>query len=244
MTEPPDAEQIEKAVDLDAARVREEYARRRTDPRVARYYVRVGPAVERANASRRQRVLRELDVLGPRDTLRILDIGCGSGDDLAFLHDRGFKLEHLVGVDLLEEDVRRTMARVPGATLKVANAADLPFPDESFDATLQTTVLSSITDPDVRAAVAREMVRVTRATGLIISWDMRVAGTRNPHLVAIDEGEVRRLFGAAGDLEMFRTTLSIRISSRVGPRVASVLAHVPSALHHLVVVVRRGTGAT
>ena len=146
---------------------------------------------------------------------------------LAFFQSAGFELEHLGGIDLVDDRIEQARVRLPAARLFVANAADIPFADRSFDVTLQTTMLSSITNPDVRTLVAAEMVRVTRSGGVLISWDIRKAGTRNPHLVSIDEAETRRLFGAAGQLEMFQSGISLRIASRVGPRLAAVLEHFP-----------------
>jgi ubiquinone/menaquinone biosynthesis C-methylase UbiE len=232
------SDRLASALEFDAARVREEYARRETDPQVRRYYARIGPALARAHAVRRERMLRMSDPLGPRDSLRLLDVGCGSGEDLSFFHRNGFAAGRLAGVDLREEDVIQARIRIPGATCLVANAAKLPFGDRAFDVTVQTTALSSIVDPDVRALVSAEMTRVTRPDGLIVSWDLRRTGSRNPHLVSIDDEEIRRLFGGVGQLQTFRATLNVGLASRVGPRAASVLAHLPPLLDHLVLVVR------
>jgi SAM-dependent methyltransferase len=72
---------------------------------------------------------------------RALDIGTGLGDG-ALLIAREFPHARVRGVDLSEEMVRRAQARIGldpegRVAFKVADAADLPFEDESFDLVAQ-----------------------------------------------------------------------------------------------------------
>lgn len=228
------------AISRDAAAVRSEYARRADDDALRRYYARIGPAVERLARERRQRTLALLDRLGPRPQLRVLDLGCGTGADLAYLAAHGFAASRLAGVDLLAAALAEARARVDGATIAIATGAELPFADAAFDATLQTTALSSIVDPDVRARVASELARVTRPRGFIVSYDMRAVVGRNPRLVAIDRAELVRLFGSAGEVTMERHGLDLGIASRLPAPLARVVARaVPALLRSYLAVVAR-----
>ncbi len=72
---------------------------------------------------------------------RILDVGCGTGEDALFLA-REFPQARVRGVDLSEEMIRAAIAKVgldPEGRIafKQGDAADLPFPDESFDLVAQ-----------------------------------------------------------------------------------------------------------
>jgi SAM-dependent methyltransferase len=72
---------------------------------------------------------------------RILDVGCGTGEDALFLA-REFPQARVRGVDLSEEMIRAAIAKVgldPEGRIafKQGDAADLPFLDESFDLVAQ-----------------------------------------------------------------------------------------------------------
>jgi SAM-dependent methyltransferase len=75
---------------------------------------------------------------------RALDIGTGLGD-AALLLAREFPHARVRGVDFSEEMIRRAQARIGldpegRVAFKVADAADLPFEDESFDLVTQLNV--------------------------------------------------------------------------------------------------------
>jgi SAM-dependent methyltransferase len=75
---------------------------------------------------------------------RALDIGTGLGD-AALLVAREFPHARVRGIDFSEEMVRRAQARIGldpegRVAFKVADAADLPFEDESFDLVTQLNV--------------------------------------------------------------------------------------------------------
>jgi SAM-dependent methyltransferase len=217
------------SIDDDAERVRHEYARRAADPRLKAYYARIAHAKARAESERRQALLEVLHRSGSDGSTRILDVGCGPGDDLAFLLSAGFAASNLGGIDLLEGDVRHARARLPGLDVRMGNGASLPYGDGTFDAVYQTTALSSIVNADVRERVAREMVRVTRNGGLVISYDMSRVADGNPHLVRIDDRELHRLFSGAGELVIRPMTLDMRVAARVPAGVASVLNRIRGA---------------
>jgi ubiquinone/menaquinone biosynthesis C-methylase UbiE len=68
---------------------------------------------------------------------RILDVGCGTGEGTLFLA-REFPQARVRGVDLSAEMIERAVAKTGldpegRVAFKVGDAADLPYPDESFD---------------------------------------------------------------------------------------------------------------
>ena len=98
---------------------------------------------------------------------RALDIGTGLGD-AALLLAREFPHARVRGVDFSQEMVRRAQARIGldpegRVAFKVADAADLPFEDDSFDLVTQLNV------PPFFA----EIGRVLRPSGFVViaaSW--------------------------------------------------------------------------
>jgi ubiquinone/menaquinone biosynthesis C-methylase UbiE len=232
-------DQLEKAIAHDAARAIDEYGRRETDGGIGAYYQRIAQAMARAQNRRRERLSELLVSSGDARTMRVIDVGCGDGSDIDHLTRSGWSEHLMAGVEIFEPTLERARRRLPGATLMTANAAQLPFSDESFDAAVQFTVLSSIVDPRVRMAAVAEMFRVTRRGGLVISWDMK-SGGRNPNLAGIDRDEIRRLFAPHSDsFTVERAWLSLPVASRVPHWLADVLERFPFLLDHYVACSRR-----
>src|SRR5690349_21886506 len=76
-------------------------------------------------------------LLGAAPGRRILDVGCGLGDDAAAMAALVRTGGAVVGVDgsqAMIDKARRRHGQVAGLTLDVADAAHLPFEDASFDA--------------------------------------------------------------------------------------------------------------
>ena len=111
-------------------------------------------------------------------TYRILDVGCGDGGFLRRLVSWGADPTKLAGVDLLEDRAAAARRIEPCLDVRQADASDLPFEDASFDLAFQLTVFTSILDDGMRRAVAREMARVLRPGGVVVSYDFRVARDR------------------------------------------------------------------
>jgi len=92
---------------------------------------------------------------------RILDAGCGTGNNLKHLAARG----SAVGVDISEEALGFCRAR--GVVVARAGLLELPFPDGSFDWVTSFDVLYHRWVSDDRAAMA-ELARVVRPGGLVL----------------------------------------------------------------------------
>lgn len=137
-------------------------------------------------------------------TGRILDAGCGTGNNLLHLGRRGTA----VGVDLSEEALRfcrgRGVRAVGGSLLR------LPFRDEAFDCVTSFDVLYHRWITDDRAAVA-ELARVLRPAGLLLVrvpalkmlWGAHDEAVHSRHRYT--RSEVKALLGAAG-LDVLRST--------------------------------------
>jgi methionine biosynthesis protein MetW len=153
---------------------------------------------------------------GMSSGIRCLDVGCGTGNSYAGeLRHRGVSY---VGVDISPEAVEA--ARAAGLDAQViADAAELPFADETFDRVLCIEVLEHLFAPQ---DAAREVHRVLRPGGrLVVSapnvayWRMRAnlvfglwnpAGDelaveqpwRDPHVRFFTPKTMRRMLGMAG----------------------------------------------
>ena len=95
---------------------------------------------------------------------RCLDLGCGTGVAIPTLARLGWSV---VGVDVSADQLSVAEARTGDLAerLVLADAAELPFPDASFDAVVS---LFTHTDFDDAGAVFREVARVLRAGGRFV----------------------------------------------------------------------------
>jgi ubiquinone/menaquinone biosynthesis C-methylase UbiE len=109
------------------------------------------------------------DLLGAGLGRRILDVGCGLGDDAAALAKLVTPGGTVVGVDgcrAMIEPARARYSGVEGLTFEVADA--MPFDEASFDGCQVDRVLQHVADP---APVIREMVHVLRPNGVLVAYD-------------------------------------------------------------------------
>jgi SAM-dependent methyltransferase len=108
------------------------------------------------------------DLLEPSPGQVLLDVGCGSGEDVRALAKRVAPTGRAVGVDLSEALIARAGAGgpEPGVEFRVADAHRLPFPDASFDAARVERTLQHVEDA---ARVLAEMARVVRPGGILVA---------------------------------------------------------------------------
>lgn len=202
--------------DPEAERIRAAYARRQSCMSAGRYSF-----FDRANLfliqERERRVLLLLDRAGlsSLETLRILDVGCGTGFWIRDLIRWGASPEHITGVDLLEQRIAEGRRLIPGGvTLQCGNATTLACPDECFDLIVQSTVFTSILDREVQERLARELLRVLRPGGIILWYDFLVNNPRNPDVRGVTSRDIHQLFRGCG-IRLHRITLAPPLTRRL-----------------------------
>ncbi len=199
----------------DEVRIRRAHARRREDDRYSMF----NPGHLFTLQERERAVLKLLKQQGAGDLapLRILEVGCGTGTWMRDFVRWGARPEHMTGVDILPERIAQARGLCPAKlTLLEANATSLPFDAASFDLVLQSTVFTSILNEGVRQAVALEMIRVTRDTGLMLWYDYHVQHRANPDTRPVSRTEIRRLFPEC-TVRLTRITLAPPIVRLIAP---------------------------
>lgn len=96
---------------------------------------------------------------------KVLDVGCGAGSFTAMLKCQRPDLE-IYGVDISKKAIEIAQKDSPAINFSVANAYQLPFPDNFFDAAIMKCVLEHLKDPSRALA---ELRRVLRPGGLFWS---------------------------------------------------------------------------
>jgi ubiquinone/menaquinone biosynthesis C-methylase UbiE len=109
-----------------------------------------------------------IDVRGSIDGLRILDVGCGTGQQLA-ANLAELAGATLVGVDRYSGMLRQAKRRCNGVGLVQGDGVDLPFPDATFD---YISNQFSYHHVGRTPAFVREVFRVLRPKGRFVITNM------------------------------------------------------------------------
>ena len=134
-----------------------------------------------ANAIRRQALPQLHEIFAGRDqrTLKVIDIGCGTGRFIDAIRQVWPKLP-VLGIDMSEAYLRhatRYLRRWSRVNLSAAKAESLPVADESQDALISIFLFHEL-PPSIRRAVLRECARVLKPGGRLVLVDSLQRGDR------------------------------------------------------------------
>lgn len=165
----------------------------------------------------------DLERLVPADARDVLDVGCGLGLLGAALKRRG--VTRVVGVELTPEAAREAREVLDEVLSVDVEAAELPFPDGSFDCLVYGDVLEHLVDP---WRVLREHRRLVRPGGRVIVSVPNVGYWR----VVADLARGRFEYAAYGTLDathlrFFTGATLERLCEQAGLRVIRVETGLP-----------------
>lgn len=175
-------------------RIQARYRERDASAALSGFWTLRNPVVLHLAQERERRVLQALAAAGVALAgQRLLDVGCGAGQEFSAFLRWGADPDLMWGVDLSLERLAAARQRSTAA-LALASGAALPFPDASFDLVCQNVVFSSIVDAATRRATAAEMLRVLRPGGHLLWYDAARTRSRDPHFRPVPRAEVEALF--------------------------------------------------
>lgn len=109
-----------------------------------------------------------LKMLKPQPGTQVLEIGCGTGTNLELLHQNGYEVS---GVDLSAGMLEQAKIKLADkADLRQADAAAMPFDNNSFDVVLAMLTLHEMPG-EIRSSVLKEMIRVVKPGGQLFFVD-------------------------------------------------------------------------
>jgi len=103
------------------------------------------------------------DYLVPAE--RVLDLGCGNGRWFPLFQE---KKADYIGVDNSEKLIKIAKERYPQAKFQVADALNLPLPNNFFDKIYSIAVLHQVPSEEFRFQFLKEAKRVLKPGGLLI----------------------------------------------------------------------------
>lgn len=210
----------------------------------AALYDPLSPSVYLAAQERERALIRLIERAGlaPVRDRRVLEVGCGAGENLLELIRLGFRPENLMGNELSAERAQLARHRLPAATAVLeGDAAGLDLPPASFDVVFQSMVLSSMLDDSYQRRLAGRMWSLAKPGGGILWYDFTYNNPANADVRGIPIRRIRQLF-PDGDLTAWRLTLAPPLSrtvTRIHPTFYTALNVLPFLRTHVLCWIRK-----
>jgi ubiquinone/menaquinone biosynthesis C-methylase UbiE len=174
----------------------------------------------------------------PRAGDQCLEIGYGTRGWLGDLICWGVRETDIHGIEVDPVMARRAQEMLPLADLRIGNAANLPWEDNTFRLVIASTVFTSILDPTVRRLAADEITRVLMPGGGLLWYDFRVNNPYNLNVRKVSRHELTKLFPNLNG-RMKSIVLAPPLARLVAPRswsLALLLEKLPPLRTHLLAV--------
>jgi ubiquinone/menaquinone biosynthesis C-methylase UbiE len=141
---------------------------------------------------------RTYELLALRPGERVLDVGCGAGDDVRALADIVGPAGYAAGIDASQTMIDAARQRAADSSVVadflVGDAENLNFADGSFDACRADRVLQHVTTP---SKAVGQMARVLRPGGRVVVFEPDNGGLM---IDAPDKEVTRRITAFRGDV--------------------------------------------
>ena len=123
------------------------------------------------------------DYVMPGD--KVLDLGCGNGRFFELLKDKDV---NYIGVDFSEKLIEIAKEKYPKIKFQVADALNLPFPNNYFDKIYSIAVLHHIPSQEFRMQFLKEVRRILKPNGFLILTVWKPESKKNLNLFLRDTG--------------------------------------------------------
>lgn len=161
----------------------------------------------------------------PLENRKLLEIGCGNGNNILTFLKLGFRPENIYANELLEERYLMAKKKLPQEThLIMGDALDIDLPNNHFDIVFQSMVFSSILDYDFRRYLAKKIYDMTKPGGGILWYDFIYNNPRNPDVRGVKFNEIK---------ELFTGTRIVKKKITLAPPVSRIVTRIHPNLYYL-----------
>ncbi len=231
-------------LDREADRLRRVYAHYDRVPREQRKRDAANPGAV-AMAAERATIFRQLldGHFGPRlNSCRVLDLGCGRGDLLGWLHELGLPARNLLGIDILPDRIEAAQSLHPNLSFAVANAAAVAVADASFDLITCWLLFSSVLNRMIVDRLRGEVDRLLVPGGVVGWYDLRYPSPMNRNVRRMSRRRIKRLFP---DYQTHLTSVTVLppLARRLGsgtPQLYRSLGTLPPLRSHYIGLLIKG----
>lgn len=216
--------------------VRERY-RRRNPVNDADVYNPLRPDVWQRMHQKQKVILQLFSDLGLTDLtdMKLVEIGCGSGENLLEFLRFGFLPENLTGIELLEDRAAAAAGRLPAGMIRQGDAAEIEFVPESQDIVFQSVVFSSLLDDEYQEKLAGHIWEWIKPGGGVLWYDFVYNNPRNPDVRGISFKRIHTLFPGKRFI-VKRVSLAPPVSRfvcRIHPSLCAWFSLIPFLRSHL-----------
>jgi ubiquinone/menaquinone biosynthesis C-methylase UbiE len=216
--------------------IKRRYRERESLP--ANRYNYLSPAIYMGEQEKEKALIKFLEFanLGPVKELKLLEIGCGAGNNLLEFIRLGFLPENLTGVELLTNRVKEAKGKLPSAVSIIeGDALEVKFDKKSYDIVFQSMVFSSILDIRFQNSLALKMSELTKEKGGILWYDFTFDNPKNKDVMGIKYNRVKELFPDK-KIKKWKITLApplSRVVTKIHPNFYSVFNLIPFLRTHI-----------
>ncbi len=167
-----------------------------------------------------ERELKYIEIIKSRydslDSLKILEIGAGTGINLFLFKKLGLKNENIYANELLSDRYKLLNDLFPEINTLKGDACEIDENlNSSFDIVFQSTVFTSILDYDFKVKLANKMWQLLKPGGIILWYDFIFDNPQNNDVKGVKKNEIIKLFKNHKRIQFYKTTLAPPIGRRV-----------------------------
>lgn len=178
----------------------------------------------------------------PLENIKILEVGCGKGENLSSFLSWGIPPENISGNDLIEERICFARKRLPmEVKLECGDASKLG--NRQYDVVFASTVFTSILDKELRQQLACHMWDMVAEGGAVLYYDFIFSNPKVTYVKSISLNEIKKLF-PNGKFYYKRVTLAPPLGKFVLDIIGSTLLYrlllaIPLLRTHVMCVIKK-----